>query len=82
MKKPEAHHNLPWKYGKRFAEKGLDVNEPCYGRWVEGSPEGTHQNWSKEYEREWIEFFDTVDEPSADDMLGLMHRLEGDPRFE
>ncbi len=43
MKRPEAHHDLPWEIKPWFNERGLDPNDPQFGRWVEGSLDGPHQ---------------------------------------
>ena len=31
---PQAHHDFPWKHKDWFAEHGIDVNNPAFGRWV------------------------------------------------
>jgi hypothetical protein len=71
MHNPQAHHELPWVHKKWFAEHGLDVNDPAYGRWVEGNPKTWewykawlkqkkdwefHQNWSADYNEAWRQF--------------------------
>jgi hypothetical protein len=43
MVKPEAHHDLPEVFRERFEALGLDIDDPKYGRWVEGNPVGRHQ---------------------------------------
>jgi len=55
MMNPQAHHDLPWKFKDWFAgpNRGLDVNDPMFGRWVEGSPVGSHQIWSSRYNAAW-----------------------------
>ena len=32
--KPEAHHDFPWKHKDWFAQHGIDVNNPAFGRWM------------------------------------------------
>lgn len=59
---PQAHHNFPWTSRDRFAEVGIDVNEPQWGRWVEGAPQGPHQGWTADYEGEWRVFFEQMPE--------------------
>ncbi len=55
---PQAHHKFPWVYREWFAGegRGLNVNDPQYGSWVEGTPPGVHQNWSYQYEQAWGRF--------------------------
>jgi hypothetical protein len=38
----EAHHDFPWAQRRWFAEHGLDVNDPAYGRWVKKEE---HRGW-------------------------------------
>ncbi len=42
--KVQAHHDLPWALRKWFAEHGVDVNNPAFGRWVADSD---HDLWHK-----------------------------------
>ncbi len=55
MIKPQLHYNLPWTFRDWFSAegRGLNVNDPQFGRWVKGSPVGRHQNWTAEYNRRW-----------------------------
>jgi RHS repeat-associated protein len=53
MVNPNAHHGLPWKYREWFASRGLDVNDPQFGYWVEARP---HSQWSWEYNNAWRVF--------------------------
>ncbi len=66
MTKPQAHHNLPWELRDWFAgpRRGLNVNDPRFGRWVEGTRPGLHQNWSPEYSDAWRAFVEY--NPTAD----------------
>jgi hypothetical protein len=64
MNNPNAHHGLPWKYREWFASKGLNVNNPQYGFWVEGRP---HSLWSWEYNNIWAEFI--FDYPGASSQM-------------
>jgi RHS repeat-associated protein len=82
MTKPEAHHDLPQKFRDRFERRGIDIDDPQYGRWVEGSPVGRHQNWSAEFNREWEDFFRRNPNASKADILEFMRRLQADPRFQ
>jgi hypothetical protein len=38
----EAHHDFPWARRDWFAEHGIDVNDPAYGRWVKKEE---HRGW-------------------------------------
>jgi hypothetical protein len=82
MRNPQAHHDLPNKFRDRFERRGLDIDDSKYGRWVEGSPAGRHQNWSPEFNREWEDFFRRNPNASKADILKFMRRLRADPRFQ
>src|SRR5208282_2440246 len=55
LKNPEAHHDLPQapRFQEQWDRAGLDVNDPANGRWVEGGPQGNHQKWSYQFNKEW-----------------------------
>jgi YD repeat-containing protein len=74
----QAHHELVWTFRDRFAQVGLNVNDPRFGRWVGN----THQQWSHEYEALWIEFFDAhpVGYTQAQ-VLEYLEFLRSNPRF-
>jgi hypothetical protein len=38
----EAHHDFPWAQRRWFADRGIDVNNPAYGRWVKKEE---HRGW-------------------------------------
>ena len=80
MKSPQAHHDLPVKFRDRF--RGLDINDPVHGRWVEGGPVGDHQRWSKEFNQEWDRFFRENPSASTEQILQLRDSLRMDPRFQ
>jgi hypothetical protein len=82
MRNPQAHHDLPQRFRRRFASVGLDVDNPAYGRWVEGTPPGRHQRWSREFNDAWIEFFNQHANPTRRQVLREMNRLRCDPRFQ
>jgi len=83
MANPQAHHDLPWTFKDWFAkpERGLDVNDPRFGRWVEGTPPGRHQNWSQAYEDEWRTFIARFPQATREQVLEFLNRLRTDPRF-
>jgi hypothetical protein len=80
MSKPEAHHDLPRAFRERFEAEGLDVDDPAFGRWVEGGPVGGHQKWSAEFNAEWRAFLRT--NPNRGQILEFMERVRNDPRFQ
>jgi len=41
----QAHHDFPWFLKKWFADHGLDVNNPAFGRWAS---EADHYTWHNE----------------------------------
>jgi hypothetical protein len=82
MQNPQAHHDLPQAFRDQFERAGLDIDNPAYGRWVEGSPPGRHQNWSYEFNQEWRAFFRRKPNPSRQEILDQMNRLRADPRFQ
>ena len=71
MLNPQVHHNLPWDFRDWFAGpgRGLDVNDPQFGRWVSGSPQGPHQRWPYEYTQAWRSFI--RDNPNASRQTGI-----------
>jgi hypothetical protein len=60
----------------------LDVNNPDYGRWVEGTPPGDHQDWSREFNDTWNQFIENNPNASRDEVLDFMKELRNDPRFQ
>ena len=82
MKRPQAHHDLPQKFRNKFEKAGLDIDDPAYGRWVEGGPVGGHQKWSGAFQDEWEEFFATFPNPTRDQILDQMQKLRANPRYQ
>ena len=82
MKKPQAHHDLTQKYRKKFERAELDIDDPAFGRWVEGGPVGNHQKWSAEFNREWGNFFKKNPNATKTEILQFMKRMRIDPRFQ
>ena len=58
-----AHHDFPWEFVRDFAKRGIDVNEPEFGRWI---PRQTHSEWHKpvvgsqggRFNQHWRSFFE------------------------
>jgi len=84
MTNPQVHHDLPWEFRDWFAgpRRGLNVNDPQFGRWVEGTPPGQHQNWSRAYRDAWQLFVES--NPTADrwQVLAFLKRLLSRGRFQ
>lgn len=49
----EAHHVFPVKYGQRFADRGIAINEARYLAWVNRS---LHRGFSAAYNDAWEDF--------------------------
>jgi hypothetical protein len=86
LKNPQAHHDFPQKFRDKFLAAGIDIDDPQYGRWVEGSPEGNHQRWTREYNDIWENFFkDNKDIPPKElkELIKAKRQeLIKDPRFQ
>jgi hypothetical protein len=80
---PQAHHNLPWTFREWFAMHGLDVNLPQYGRWVDGTPPGRHQNWTPAFQAQWQAFIsaEPVSCYTQQQILDFMNVLSSSPNF-
>jgi hypothetical protein len=83
MTNPQAHHNLPWKFKDWFAQKGrgLNVNDSQFGRWVEGSPPGLHQNWTRQYEDAWTDWIGQNPKATQQDVLDFLNSLLNSGQF-
>ncbi len=83
MVQPQAHHNFPWTFRQWFAGegRGINVNDPAYGRWVEGNPMGTHQNWSRAYELEWATFIRVNPKATRAQIFPFLEQLLSSGRF-
>ena len=83
MKNPQAHHDLPQAFkDDYFGPLGLDIDDPAFTRWVEGSPQGLHQNWSGEFNDHWRRFFDDNPVPTREQVVSKMLELRIDRRFQ
>ncbi len=69
----QAHHKLPWLFKDKFAQAGLDVNDPQYGSWVEPH---AHARFSYGYNRQWRLFFKNNPSPSHLDIINELQRLD------
>ncbi|MEJ5347016.1 MAG: hypothetical protein WHS83_19085 [Chloroflexus sp.] len=83
MANPQAHHNLPWKFREWFAGpgRGLNVNDPQFGRWVSGTPPGSHQRWTAVYEQEWAQFIRANPHATRQQVLAFLDELLKSGRF-
>jgi len=80
----QAVHDLPQapEFKKHWDRVGLDIDDPAFGRWVEGGPVGNHQKWSATFNREWVKFFDDLPMATREQILDHMNKLRIDPRFQ
>jgi hypothetical protein len=83
MQNPQAHHDLPWTFKDWFAgsRRGLDVNNPNFGRWVEGTPPGPHQVWHGEYNTAWQTFIDNYPHADKWQVLHYLSQLLSSGKF-
>ena len=81
MVKPQAHHNLPWKHREWFAERGLNVNDPKFGRWVSGTQPGPHQKWTPRYGKEWDDFISKNPNATRKKVLDHLKKLLRSGKF-
>ncbi|MGA0332465.1 MAG: hypothetical protein ACO3NW_00745 [Kiritimatiellia bacterium] len=59
----QAHHDFVWAERRWFARRGIDVNNPAFGRWV---PDDLHKKWHTQepkFNEFWKSFIDA--EPST-----------------
>ena len=56
----EAHHLLPNKFAELLSNKGINVHDPKYGRWVDHS---IHRKTAHEYNRAFESYL--IDNPNA-----------------
>lgn len=57
-----AHHDFPWKEREWFAEHGIDVNDPAFGRWVsETDHVQFHNATTPKYNDFWDQFISKED---------------------
>jgi hypothetical protein len=54
--KVQAHHDFPYKFNEWFAEHGVNVNNPAFGRWV---AESDHDLWHKRSMPKFNDFWET-----------------------
>jgi len=58
MRNAQAHHMLPRAWEERFKSLRINIHDPHWGAWVEGTPPGLHQNQWFEYETLWRRWLD------------------------
>jgi hypothetical protein len=74
----EAHHDLPWEFRVFFAEHGVNVNNPAFGRWIHKKD---HDVWHKgagggEYNAFWQDFIDLEQGAGRYSTLDILAKLE------
>ncbi|MFM7161860.1 MAG: hypothetical protein ACKO3P_16020, partial [Planctomycetaceae bacterium] len=67
---------------RRFFNGLVNVNDPAFGRWVDGTPPGKHQQWTPAFRAEWDSFINGNSSASRQEVLDFMNRLRADPRFQ
>ena len=67
----QAHHVLPQVLENKFDAIGIRIHDPIYGSWVDAS----HQSWSAAYNRAWYAFFQTVQNPTVQQVLDKAREL-------
>ena len=84
MRNAQAHHDLPQakEFQAHWKRVGLDINDPAYGRWVSGSPQGRHQNWSHAFNKSWREFFRINKNATREEILDHMYKLRKSGDYE
>jgi hypothetical protein len=70
-----AHHVLPIKHADKFAAKGINIHDPRYGTWWQGSE---HLSAAKAYNDQWEMFFSRPKPPSMDEILEFARKLAKD----
>ncbi|MYG15720.1 MAG: hypothetical protein F4207_04730 [Gemmatimonadetes bacterium] len=76
------HCRLRRRFREHWERAGLDINDPAYGRWVSGSPQGRHQNWSRAFNDAWRGFFDKFPDATREQILKHMNDLRKSGDFE
>jgi RHS repeat-associated protein len=67
----QAHHVFPQKFINSFSKLGINIHNPLYGSWVESN----HQKWSAAYNKAWETFFNTVKNPTAQQVFDKLAEL-------
>lgn len=76
--KPEttqAHHIFPQKFRKPFGEKGIDIDDPHFGSWLESK---FHNKNSYRYNEAWDDFFKNHPDATREDFLDYSKELMRD----
>ncbi len=73
-----AHHDFPWEHRAWFADHGINVNAPAFGRWVH---EVDYKAWHKgagggEFNNFWKSFMDAEEESIGYSTIEIFAELE------
>lgn len=60
---------------KEFSELGVNVHDPRWGAWVEGTLPGTHQNWSWEYNELWRQWLEDYPEATFEQIIAKAQEM-------
>ena len=81
LKNPQAHHGLPWENREWFAQRGINVNDPQYGAWVEGGGNGGHQSWSSAYSDVWSSYIERNEKATVSQVLDFYNSIRSNSRW-
>jgi hypothetical protein len=71
-----AHHDFPWLFKKDFADHGIDVNNPAFGRWIDHETHvNFHQRMNPKFNGFWREFFRNEIEAAASESVYTMKEI-------
>ena len=68
----QAHHIFPRKFEKYFAKRGIDINDPKYGVWMD---ERKHLSGANAYNKEWEAFFEKYSNATKEDIMKKAEEL-------
>lgn len=60
----------------------MNIDDPMFGRFVEGGPFGGHQKWSYEFNKEWEQFINDFPNANKEQVLEFMNKIRCDERFQ
>jgi len=63
----KAHHDFPWAERVWFASRGIDVNNPAFGRWVS---EIDHKFWHERAVPKFNDYWKNVRQIERDRIAG------------
>jgi hypothetical protein len=73
-----AHHDLPWEFREWFADRGINVNDPQFDRWVNGA---NHLAWSPAFQRVSERFIARKPNATKGEVLAFLARIRVGGKF-